>query len=490
MSRLIVKGLTKNINEKNLFLFFSNYGFITDVKIFKKKNGTIKNYFFVGFSDKNLAKKVIQELNKTFINNQKMIVEEAMPKTNINMSNISKNIFRSTEIISETGLLFVRNIPFSCKIYELDTLFSKFGFLEFIKLPFKKIKTSFSTYAFIKFILPECAIKAAMILDGKVFQGRILHIVSSFKLFTNLCKNIKQSNFDKFKKIKLNLQYNNFLNHKSWFLLFVPEVAIFKCLFCKFGKTTNLISDYNHLKINTGKQILSEGRLQIEAFLILKKEGIHLRSFNPNQLIYRSNKIILIKNFSTYSRKNLDIFFANLGKIKKYIILKFTNLIIIEFEKKKYANFAYKILQKFKNTNRNVIFQWAPLNCLESQKYKKLLTNSNSATVNKLYLPWFKKEESNLNYLEKKKLNFGKIEPKKFKILIRNLPFSVSSSDLKNIFKNLDKIISIRIPKKKNGKNRGFGFVSFFTLDQAKKALVLIQNSHIKKRHLSCTLLS
>ena len=42
----------------------------------------------------------------------------------------------------------------------------------------------------------------------------------------------------------------------------------------KFGNTRNLISDYKLLNISIGQQIISEGRLQNEAFLILKKEFV------------------------------------------------------------------------------------------------------------------------------------------------------------------------------------------------------------------------
>nr|UXY87695.1 polyadenylate-binding protein [Cryptomonas curvata] len=491
MSRLIIKGLTKNINEKKILLLFSNYGIITDLKIFKNKNGTIKNYFFIGFLEKSAAKKAIQEKNGAFICNQKILIEEALPKSNIHKLFMSekKYSFKSIENVSQTGLLFVRNLPSLCKVNELDSLFSKFGHLEFIKMPFKRIKTTFSAYAFIKFSLPECAINAAVILDGKIFQGKILHIISGYKFFTKIYRNKEKSNFDLFKRIKFNLQYKTLFNHKSWFLLFIPETAIFKCLFSKFGTATNLISNYNHLKINKGKQIISEGRLQIEAFLILKKEGLNIISFDPSQVSYRSNKIILIKNFSIYSKKDLDFFFVNIGKIKKCVVLRFTNLVIIEFEKKKTAHLAFKIVQKFEKTNKNVIVQWAPLKCFETQ-FKFNTSISNSLTSYKFNLPWFKKEDSSLKYLRKNILNLNKIIPDNFKILIRNLPFSTNSNHLKNIFKNLDKIRSVRIPKKKNGQNRGFGFVEFCTLDQAKKALVLIQNTHIEKRHLSCSLLS
>ena len=327
-------------------------------------------------------------------------------------------------------------------------------------------------------------------LDGKVFQGRILHIISGLNLFSGISKNIEKSNFSKFKKIRINFQYKNMSNHKSWFLLFIPENTIFNSIFSKFGNDANLISNTNHLKINTGKQIISEGRLQNEAFLILKKEGINLNAFNPFQMLYRSSKIILIKNLSIYSKKEIDFLLLNSGDIKKYVVLRFTSLIIIEFNKKKNANLAFKILKKFEYTNKNVTIQWAPLNCFGTIRNRDQLNNQTDFKNTIHFFPWFKKEEVKLKCIEKIFFPLNENPCKKYKILIRNLPFTTKSKDLKDIFKYFNKITSIRVPKKRNGQNRGFGFVEFSMLDQAKKAFILIQNVHIEKRHLTCTILN
>ena len=141
MSRLIVKGLTKNIDEKNINFLFSKYGTITDIKTFRNKNNNIKNYFFIGFSDKESAKNAINNINGVFINTQRVSIEEARPNYNkdtISMYKRNSTMFKSTEYISETGILFVRNISTICSIDKLESLFSKFGYIEYIKMSKKK----------------------------------------------------------------------------------------------------------------------------------------------------------------------------------------------------------------------------------------------------------------------------------------------------------------------------------------------------------------
>jgi multiple RNA-binding domain-containing protein 1 len=493
MSRLIIKDLNKNINEKYLYLIFSAYGIITDIKILKNKNGKLRNFCFIGFLKLESAKNALLHMNGSFLLNKKIVIEEALPKLNqITISSKNKNLdlIKLSENICETGFLFVRNISDSCKIQELETLFRNFGYLDYVKMPIKKNNQSFSTYAYVKFGLPECAINAAIFLDGKIFQGRILHIVSGYKLFKNLYKNIEKTNFKKFHAIKSIIEFKNFFNHKSWFLLFIPEPTIIQSICAKFGETKNIVSNYKHLKINSGKQLVSEGRLQVEAFLILKKEGIDLNSFDPTMINYKSSKIILVKNLSINSKKDLNLLLGDLGEIKKYIILPFTSLFMIEFRKKTDAQCAFNILKKFESKDKKVMVQWAPLNCFKYLTLKNnLITNDFKKKLN-YSLPWFKKQESYIKSIQKKNYIFKKRYLKHYKILIRNLPFSINSTYLKHILGSYDKIISIRIPKKKDGNNRGFGFVEFCTLDDAKKAFILIQNIHLQKRHLSCVILN
>lgn len=75
-------------------------------------------------------------------------------------------------------------------------------------------------------------------------------------------------------------------------------------------------------------------------------------------------------------------------------------------------------------------------------------------------------------------------------LIIRNLPFKSNLLDLKRIFSKIGKILSIRLPKKKDGTNKGFAFIVYQTLNDAKKALLLFQNTKIGSRNLKITLLN
>lgn len=61
----------------------------------------------------------------------------------------------------------------------MQNLFDKFGPLTETYLPLDKTTNKPIGIGFVTFVMPEHAVKAFNELDGKVFQGRLLHILPS-----------------------------------------------------------------------------------------------------------------------------------------------------------------------------------------------------------------------------------------------------------------------------------------------------------------------
>uniref|UniRef100_A0A336LLS5 CSON011310 protein n=1 Tax=Culicoides sonorensis TaxID=179676 RepID=A0A336LLS5_CULSO len=72
------------------------------------------------------------------------------------------------------------------------------------------------------------------------------------------------------------------------------------------------------------------------------------------------------------------------------------------------------------------------------------------------------------------------------KILIRNIAFQAKESELQDIFKVFGEIKALRLPKKLNADtHRGFGFVEFYTKEEAKRAFeTLSESTHFYGRRL------
>nr|XP_045016826.1 RNA-binding protein 28 [Jaculus jaculus] len=76
----------------------------------------------------------------------------------------------------------------------------------------------------------------------------------------------------------------------------------------------------------------------------------------------------------------------------------------------------------------------------------------------------------------------AKVADKKARLIIRNLSFKCSEDDLKTVFAQFGAVLEINIPRKPDGKMRGFAFVQFKNLLEAGKALKGMNMREIKGR--------
>ncbi|XP_004485172.2 RNA-binding protein 28 [Dasypus novemcinctus] len=75
-----------------------------------------------------------------------------------------------------------------------------------------------------------------------------------------------------------------------------------------------------------------------------------------------------------------------------------------------------------------------------------------------------------------------KVADKKARLIIRNLSFKCSENDLKTVFAQFGVVLEVNIPRKPDGKMRGFAFVQFKNLLEAGKALKGMNMKEIKGR--------
>ncbi|CAD7690313.1 unnamed protein product [Nyctereutes procyonoides] len=75
-----------------------------------------------------------------------------------------------------------------------------------------------------------------------------------------------------------------------------------------------------------------------------------------------------------------------------------------------------------------------------------------------------------------------KVADKKARLIIRNLSFKCSEDDLKTVFGQYGAVLEVNIPRKPDGKMRGFAFIQFKNLLEAGKALKSMNMKEIKGR--------
>jgi RNA recognition motif-containing protein len=71
------------------------------------------------------------------------------------------------------------------------------------------------------------------------------------------------------------------------------------------------------------------------------------------------------------------------------------------------------------------------------------------------------------------------------KLYVGNLPYKVTSDELKNLFSEFGEIVdAVVITERDSGRSKGFGFVEFNTLEEAKKASETMNQKEVDGRKL------
>jgi len=71
------------------------------------------------------------------------------------------------------------------------------------------------------------------------------------------------------------------------------------------------------------------------------------------------------------------------------------------------------------------------------------------------------------------------------KLYVGNLPYKVTSDELKSLFSEFGEIVdAVVISERDSGRSKGFGFVEFNTLEEAKKATEAMNQKEIDGRKL------
>ena len=70
------------------------------------------------------------------------------------------------------------------------------------------------------------------------------------------------------------------------------------------------------------------------------------------------------------------------------------------------------------------------------------------------------------------------------KIMVRNVPFEATRSELLQLFGSFGQLKKVRLPKKFDGTHRGFAFCEFLTSKEAQNAIATLSRTHLYGRHL------
>lgn len=381
------------------------------------------------------------------------------------------------ESIAESGRLFLRNLAYLCSEEDLQELFGKFGPLTETYLPLDKTSNKPTGIGFVTFMMPEHAVKAFNELDGKIFQGRSLHILPS------KAKETKQENTDtaSFFKSKRDAKKKSLSGHDhNWNTLFLGMNAVADVMAETYNTTKGGILDDASSRSLAVRMALGETQVVTETRKFLVSQGVKLDVFGQ-PTAKRSKTVILVKNlpFNT-TCDELRTTFEPFGTVARLVLPPSGITALVEFFEPSQAKRAFQKLAYSKFKHVPLYLEWAPLevfsgkpedkNCKETKRDQNISED--------------RSEENSVNNGKNDDEDSGNAEGTT--VFVKNLNFDTSEETLKEEFSKIGPLLSAVIAKKKDPKKHGnllsmgYGFVEYKKRADALNALKQLQNTSLE----------
>ncbi|KAJ1377532.1 RNA-binding domain superfamily, partial [Sesbania bispinosa] len=239
--------------------------------------------------------------------------------------------------VFESSRLFVRNLPYTTTVEELQNHveeelqkhFSKLKRVTEVHLVVDKNTKQPKGIAYIHFSDPEFAARALKMLDGSIFQGRLLHVMPAIQRPSNnkdnnVSKNKKSQTFKQHREEKRKAAEATG-DTKAWNSLFMRRDTIMEYIARKYdvSKSDLLDREADDLAVRIA---LGETQVILETKKALTNVGVNVESLEElanvkGDGVKRSNHVLLVKNLPfTSTEKELARMFGKFGSLDKIIL--------------------------------------------------------------------------------------------------------------------------------------------------------------------------
>ncbi|CAI9744180.1 RNA-binding 19 [Octopus vulgaris] len=381
------------------------------------------------------------------------------------------------EELSESGRLFVRNLPYTCTEEDLEKHFSKYGALVEVYIPLDTATNKMKGFAFITYMIPENAVRALTEMDGTSFQGRLLHIIPS-RIKKDLEDNTGHSKDSAFKTKSLQKKKSQAQSSHNWNSLFLGSNAVADVLTEKYGiKKTELLDFETNDSLGV-RMALGETQIVTETREFLLENGVSLDSFSQASGP-RSKTVILVKNLPAGCKaEELAKVFSKYGTLGRVIFPPTGITAIIEFLSPSEAKKAFTNLAYTKFLHLPLYLEWAPLETfVNAAPTLKKDTDSTPAKETP-------KEKSEQKAEQSSEDEESDVEPDSV-MFVKNLTLETKEDDIRKAFESCGPIRNVIVARKKDLKNQGqalsmgYGFVEFKRSKSAQKAIKKLQHMEL-----------
>ncbi|KAK1149579.1 Multiple RNA-binding domain-containing protein 1 [Aspergillus melleus] len=388
---------------------------------------------------------------------------EAPPPVDTNIENIRLS-----------ARLFVRNLAYDIRESDLEPLFTPFGRIEEIHIAFDTRSNTSKGFAYVQYVDSDSAVEAYKSLDGKHFQGRLLHILpaSAKKTYKIDEHELQKLPIKKQKEIrrKMDASSSNF----SWNSLYMNTDAVMSSVAERLGVSKSDLLDPTSADAAV-KQAHAETHVIQETKAYFTANGVNLDAFRQRE---RGNTAILVKNFSFgVKADDLRKLFEPYGQLTRLLMPPSGTIAIAEFGRPDEAQKAFKGLAYRKVGDSILFLEKAPKNLFDPSVVPQKVVEPKAVSQGFSTADTFAADEPEATTATST-------------LFVKNLNFSTTNQKFVETFRPLEGFVSARVKTKPDPKkpgqtlSMGFGFVDFRTNEQAQAALAAMKGYSLDQHEL------
>ncbi|GAA5943082.1 RNA-binding ribosome biosynthesis protein MRD1 [Sporobolomyces koalae] len=369
------------------------------------------------------------------------------------------------QAILETGRLFLRNLAFSATSEDLELLFGGYGQIDQVHLPIDKSTGASKGLAYITFQSPQAAVEAYTALDGRTFQGRLLHILPAIGRLAKPDRSSTHPSSLKAERLEARKQTGG--KAFSWGTLYLNSNAALSAVADRLGIAKSALLDPSSSGDPAVKVALAEAHTLGEIKQFFENEGVNIEAFG--QPGPRSSTCILLKNLPYGSTVgSLTNLLAPFGQPNRLLVPPSGTIAIVEMPDAQSAATAWRGLL-YKQFGGSVLYlEKAPGSIWSSE-------NTRPSDITTAAIP----VGSQAGRRAAAESSIPETPPGAT-LFIKNLNFVTTSARLQQTFGHLDDLTFARVQTKpdphQTGKSlsMGYGFVGFRTVEAATRAKAIL----------------
>lgn len=469
-----VKGLPYSCKKKQIKDFFKPAK-VASLRVPPK----VKGIAYLGFKTEKEMKQALNR-HKSFMGGHRIDVKTYTRKVTSGKQQWREfeDLGDPTETLADTGRVYIRNLAYTVTENDIEELFKKYGPVSEVHLSMDRFTRKPKGFAFVTYLFPEHAIKAFLELDGKLLQGRLLHLLpAKVKRSEEEDGNGPKSYKDK----KAEQQKKTSGSSHNWNTLFLGANAVADVMADRYDTSKGELFGTETGDSVAVRMALGETQIVSETRTFLEKQGVVLDAFS-RPAIERSKTVILAKNLPAKTEaQELRTIFSKFGTLSRVVLPPWGITALIEFQEPSEARAAFRRLAYSKFKDSPLYLEWAPTDVFSKSAAEEEPPGDADAG-NEVTREVEEGQEDVEGDREEDEISPPEPDATVF---VKNLNFATTEEALRKHFSSCGAIFDVTVAKKMDPKNKGqqlsmgYGFVQFQHKRSAKEAIKELQRSEL-----------